>query len=345
MSPDSFKNYHLGKHYHLGAHLKIFFPFNKLIVLIDSFRFVIDQMNLPTDLLRSFVAVADLDGFSLAAEHLGRSQPAVSLQIKRLEALLNVSLFRRTSRKLELTEQGRQLANYARHILDLNDEAVGIFQKPQLAGEVRLGIPNEFAISFLPDILGMFARSHPDVSLSVTCDLSCNLLNKLNDRKLDLVIAIHPEKAPKTAAKSWVEDVVWITSPGNKIYTRNPIPLIVAPEGCIYRDRMLSSLEGHHKAWRIVYTSPNNGGIQAAVKARVGITALCRSTVTPDMEILENTTELPSLSEVEIGLHYHRKEIPDVALKLIEHISDRPVHPGASVQPTELNKFIGLARD
>ena len=294
-------------------------------------------MNLPTDLLRTFVTVADLKGFTPAAESLGRSQPAISLQIKRLEEMLDISLFKRTSRKLDLTEQGRKFISYARHILDINDEAVALFQDAQVAGEVRLGIPNEFAISFLPFILGKFARSFPDVNLSVICDLSKNLLVKLNQHELDVIVAIHENQAPDSAEKTWVEDVVWIASPGAKTYKRKPLPLIVAPEGCVYRGRILRTLDKFKKPWRIVYTSPNNEGIQAAVLARVGVTALCRSTVPEGMQILEDSDALPDLRDVEIGLHYHRELISEAAFRLVEYITARPVHPGAKLAPIRLS--------
>ena len=121
--------------------------------------------NLPTDLLRTFVNVTELGGFSKAGSQIGRSQPAVSLQIKRLEELLDTELLIRNGRQLKMTEKGEMLLSYARQILKLNDQAVSSLTRQKLSGHIRLGIPNEFAISFLPNILGKFSHSHPDISL------------------------------------------------------------------------------------------------------------------------------------------------------------------------------------
>jgi DNA-binding transcriptional LysR family regulator len=97
-------------------------------------------MNLPTELLRTFVTIADLGSFTRAGDKLGRSQPAISLQIKRLEGLLQARLYDRTSRDLVLSSAGKQLVGYARKILALNDEAVVKLLQPGVQGTVCPGL-------------------------------------------------------------------------------------------------------------------------------------------------------------------------------------------------------------
>jgi len=147
--------------------------------------------NLPTELLRTFINVAELGGFSKAGSQIGRSQPAVSLQIKRLEEIVDAQLLSRNGRQLKVTEKGEMLLSYARQILKLNDQAISSLTQPKVTGHIRLGIPNEFAISFLPGILGKFSNTHPEISLEVTCDLTTNLMLMLKDKNLDMVVAIH----------------------------------------------------------------------------------------------------------------------------------------------------------
>ncbi|MEZ5581936.1 MAG: LysR family transcriptional regulator [Candidatus Competibacteraceae bacterium] len=201
--------------------------------------------NLPMDLLRTFVTVVDLGGFTHAGALLGRSQPAVSLQIKRLEEIIATPLFQRTTgQRLRPTETGEFVLDYARQILLLNDEVFSRLIKPKVAGCVRIGLPNEFAVSLLPEILGKFTQTHPQVSLEVKCDLSVNLLARLKQQhEFDLVIAIRQEQTPEPVAPGWLEELVWVVNPNHTVHTKTPLPLIVAPSGCTYRERMLQVLD------------------------------------------------------------------------------------------------------
>lgn len=251
--------------------------------------------NLPMELLRTFVAVVELGGFTHAGELLGRSQPAISLQIKRLETLLAGPLFQRVAgQRLGLTETGEVLLEYARQILLLNDEVFSRLLKPKVSGCVRIGLPNEFAVSLLPEILGKFTQSHPHVTLDVKCDLSVNLLTRLEkNHEFDLVIAIRQSLGPEPVAKGWTEDLVWVVSPKHSVQTKTPLPLVVAPGGCTYRNRMIDMLNNAGKPWRIVYTSPNISGIQAAVLAGLGATVLARSTVPAGLQIVDTGDHCP----------------------------------------------------
>lgn len=277
-------------------------------------------MNLPTDLLRTFVTVAELGGFTRAGDVLGRSQPAISLQVKRLEEMVNMSLFLREKNSLTLTDGGQHLFEYARKILSLNDEAVASLIKPKIKGNVHLGIPNEFAASFLPDILRRFAQSHPEVEVQVTCDLSVNLLKEQKQKPFDLVLALHLELEPECSACTWTEEVVWVGAPGSTVQAKNPLPLIVAPDGCVYRSRVISTLDERERPWRIAYSSPNFSGIYAGVLAGLGITAVARSTVPEGLRILGTAERLPRLPEVKMGLHYDRNTISPAAQRLAEYI-------------------------
>lgn len=277
--------------------------------------------HLPTDLLRTFVTVAELGGFTSAGTVVGRSQPAVSLQIKRLEGLVGVSLLERSARGLKPTAEGETMLRYAREILALNDEALARLTRPKLAGGVRLGIPNEFASSFLPEILGKFAQSHPNVTLEVRCALSTELLERIGHDELDLVFALHGGSEPVTASEGWTEELVWVASPNSASHTRNPLPLIVAPEGCVYRGRIMEVLGQREAPWQVVYTSPSFGGIRAGVLAGLGVTVLSRSVVPEGLRTLPPSGPLPELPPVQVRLHYDRGDASDAVLGLVEYMA------------------------
>lgn len=290
--------------------------------------------NLPTDLLRTFVTVVDEGGFSSAGDLLGRSQPAISLQVKRLEELVGVPLFQRSGRSFQLSEEGHVLLSYARPMLNLNDELLARINKTSLSGAVRLGVPNEFADSFLPDILGRFAQSYPEVMLEVGCELSTHLLAKLDKGEYDLVFGLHANSNVKTTNEGWTEALVWIGSPQHAVYSKSPLPLIVAPMGCVYRQRILETLEQIGRPWRIAYTSPSFGGIKAGVLAGLGVTVLARSAVPEGVHVLGSLERMPKLPDIRVHLHYDRSRASEAVLALVDYMSARLQHTTGGTNPT-----------
>ena len=276
--------------------------------------------NLPMDVLRSFVTVAELRGFTQAGELLGRSQPAISLQIKRLEDMLGSPLLKRSGQQLDLTQPGRQLFDYAKKILSLNDEVLAQFIKPEVSGRIHFGIPSEFATALLPKIVGRFVQSYPSVTLEVTCDLSKNLLNAQSDRIFDLVLALHDDPNAKRNDRVKVEELVWVTSTDHQAHLQPTVPLIAAPQGCIYRNRGISALEKIHQPWRIVYTIPDLTGIQPAIEEGLGVTVLAKSTVPDNLQIIKPSDKFPKLGKIGVSLSYQNKASNDAITRLVEFI-------------------------
>ncbi|MBV9247799.1 MAG: LysR family transcriptional regulator, partial [Acetobacteraceae bacterium] len=143
--------------------------------------------SLDADQLRAFVLIAEGLSFTQAASLVGRTQSAVSMQVKRLEeALGKPVLSRGKGEVVELTPYGRYLLGRAREMLALNDEIVATFHAPQIAGQVRLGTPDDYAFAYLPMILKRFAETHPAVQVDVVCSPSEELIRKLQAGELDL---------------------------------------------------------------------------------------------------------------------------------------------------------------
>ncbi|MCZ4306985.1 LysR substrate-binding domain-containing protein [Zoogloeaceae bacterium G21618-S1] len=261
------------------------------------------MINIPTELLRTFVKTVDTGSFTRAAEAVGRTQSAVSLQIRRLEDLLDAQLFVRGSHKVRLTEQGTMLLEYGRRMLALNDEAVGSLFRPKVAGSVRLGAPHEYTASLLPVILGKFAQSHPNVMLEVTCDLSKNLLKRMDEGEFDLVVALHDGPGDGGGIKVLTEPLVWVTSQDHVRHEERPLSLVVAPPPCIYRNRVLLNLNRQGLPWQIAYTSSSYSGITAAVRAGLGVTVLADSTVPDGVRRLGERDGFPEMGSLEVRLH------------------------------------------
>ena len=273
--------------------------------------------NLPMDLLRAFVSVAQLNSFTKAGEILGRSQPAVSLKIQRLEELIDEPLLTRNGKSLDLTDAGESLYDYASQILALNDLAISQITKSTISGRIRLGIPSEFATALLPKIVSRFAKAYPNVTLEVNCELSKKLLSKEGKANHDLILALedNPSKTASDLLKT--DDLVWVASRDHNAQKVSIVPLIAAAEGCIYRHRAIKILDHHQQPWQIVYTIPDLTGIQHAIEEGLGVTVLARSTVPENLKILSPSARFPDLGEVGISLICSTKNRKNKAVELL----------------------------
>ena len=244
-----------------------------------------------------------VQSFTKAGELLGRSQPAISLQISRLEQLLDETLINREGKKIELSSAGEQFFDYANQILTLNDQAISQFSKSAVIGKIRLGIPSEFATVLLPKIVGRFSKAYPNVTLEVNCQLSKTLLSKSGRANHDIILALqnnpHQEDA-ETQVK--VDKLVWVSSMGYNSQISTKVPLIVAPQGCIYRERAIKSLNQIKQSWQIIYNIPDLTGIQQAIQEGLGVTVLARSTVPETLKVQPASSRFPELGDVGISL-------------------------------------------
>lgn len=271
--------------------------------------------------LRAFVTLVDSGSFTRAARQLHRSQSTLSQQIKRLEDLLTVRLLERSTRTLNLTQEGQRVLEVARKMLGLNDELLATADSAKLKGIVRLGTPEDFATAHLARVLADFATAYPDVALEVTCDLTRNLEIAFADNRFDLVLLKrHPETA-QAAPAVWREPLVWVA---NGPWKRpDPVPLIVSPEPCVYRARAVAALREAGREYRVAYISPSLAGTRAAVEAQLGVTVLPRDIVPRGFQTLGHAQGFPKLADTEIALISRPDGISPPARRLASFIRER----------------------
>jgi DNA-binding transcriptional LysR family regulator len=274
--------------------------------------------NLPMDLLRAFVSVSQLRSFTKAGELLGRSQPAVTLKIKRLEELVDQKLFLRGGKSLELSDSGIALYNYAKQILTLNDLAISQISKSTVHGKIRLGIPSEFATVLLPKIISRFAKAYPNVALEVNCELSKYLLTRAGRESHDLILVLADQDTNLDGDLVKTDELVWVSSKKFNRTKKDAVPLIVASEGCIYRHTAMTGLSNASLSWKIVYTNPDLTGIQYAIQEGLGVTVLSRSIVPENLHILSASAGLPSLDRVSINIICNEQRSNDEAIELLK---------------------------
>lgn len=265
--------------------------------------------NIPTDLLRTFVTIKDLGGFTSAGELLGRSQPAISLQIKKLESLLDTKIFLRGT-SLELTEDGERLYQAAKQILEINDRVIARLSGENVSGRVRLGIPNDFELAFLPKALRHLARTYPNITIEVDCDISKVIHQRFQRHLYDACFVMEPEKKEedRDIRDYRIDQLTWVMS-HNNLAESEILPLVTYPQGCIYRAMLERSLAQAGKQYRIAYTSPSLLGIMSAVEEGLGLTAMASSVVPPHLSKAIETERLPRLGSVSIGLYYREREL------------------------------------
>lgn len=274
--------------------------------------------NLDLDLVRTFLVVCEQKSFTRAGGRLGRSQSAISLQVRRLEAQLGQSLLSRDPRHVVLTEHGEAFLPQARRLLRLNDDILAGLAADDVEGEVRLGAPEDFATLHLPSVLGTFARSHPKVALTVTCDLTLNLLDRLREGTLDIALVKREPLGPDLGVRVWREPLVWVGLDADIVRRDGPMPLVAAPSPCVYRKRAVAALEKSGRSWRATYTSPSLAGQLAALRGGLGISVLPREMAPDDLTIL--TEDLPKLQDAEIALIKARGGTFPAAERLAEYI-------------------------
>lgn len=262
------------------------------------------QENLPTELLRSFVTVSDLGGYTKAGEVLHRTQPAISLQMRRLEQIVGAKLLVHDGKRMHLTEAGEQLSIYARQILHLNDDAISHFHPKSIHGAIRVGLPSDYAVSFLQETVFKFGRDNPNVELEICCDLSRNLLEQLHADQLSLVVGHISENYRQYLVHSWEDQPIWVAGTNFQMSKRKPLPLVAHPGNCEYKKRMTEALGKTKRKWQMTYTSPDISGIQYAIESGLGISVITNATITPSMRILNPGDGVPEVENIKIGLFY-----------------------------------------
>ena len=278
--------------------------------------------NLDPDLLRAFAYIAEEGSFTRAAERVGRTQSAVSMQMQRLEAALGQRvLVRGKGGAVSLTPHGRYLLQHAEALLALNDRIWQAFRAPAMHGTVRLGTPDDYALRYLPGVLKRFADTHPDVEVEVSCASSSECVEKLEAGELDLTLCsegLVPERWP--AEELWRGPLYWITSERHAPHRLDPVPLALAAGNCSWRRIALTALEAAGRRYRIAYTAATLAGTHAPALAGLAVTVSPITWLPEGLRALPPGEGLPALSETGILLLKARAPRQPVTDALAAHI-------------------------
>ena len=280
--------------------------------------FAMTYPDLQIDWLRAFVAVVDAGSLSAAAPLVHRSQSAVSMQIKKLENALGRAVLSRGPRHMEVTPTGIELLAYARRMLELQSETHTALFGPQLAGQVRLGVPDDYASTYLTPVLRSFASRHIGVEIDLTCEQSTSLIPRVQRGELDLALVSREKK--QHGKLLFQEPLVWVGASQYDLWRRDPLPIAVYESGSMARIETLAALGKLKRPYRIVYHSSSLAGQLAAVESGLSVAVLTRCSVPAHLQILQNLPseyDLPKLGSMNVAVFRSKESKGSAAVDAI----------------------------
>ncbi len=281
-------------------------------------------MALDPDLLRVFAFIAEEGSFTRAAERVGRTQSAVSMQVQRLEGILGQRVLQRSKGgTVQLTPHGQFLLDRSRDLLALNDEIWTAFHAPTVRGTVRLGTPDDYALAYLPGALKRFADSHPAVEVDVLCMPSTDLFARLRAGELDLTLCSEGPELTYWPDKVelWRGPLQWITAERSSPHRRDPLPLALAAGDCCWRRAAVRALDQVGRRYRIAYTSATLAGTHAPVLGGLAVTVSPITWLPEGLRVLPPGDGLPVLPDCAVLLLKGREPREPVTEVLAAHIA------------------------
>lgn len=278
-------------------------------------------ISLDIRMLRSLISVVDTGSITETARRLGRTQPAISLQIQRLEDITGKVLFQHEGRRMALTPDGDMVLAYAKSILRLHDELLSRLSSPEVHGHVVLGTPDLYAAYMLPSILSVFKEAFPRIQVELRCALSTPTVDRVQRGEVDVALVTRMNNFTGGLVVHQ-ERLVWIVGEHSRAQFEDPVCLALLPPGNIYREHAINHLERAGRKWQIACVSESVSGLQAAVFAGMAITVLGRCALVTGMRELTPAEGFPTLPKIDLLLY----KAPGVSSPAVDALHDYLAH-------------------
>lgn len=270
------------------------------------------MFSLDPDFLRTFLAISETGSFGAAGERVHKTQSTVSAQMKRLEEILDVSLFEREGRRNVLTADGRKFLEYAASMVRLNDEALNVFRRPDVCGCIEIGAIDEYAQQFFPEVLASFARTHPGVQVEVKTGTSVHLRDLLDSGGLDA--AVLSVRSGETDIDIIRQDRLhWLTAESACLHFEEQLPFVAWSDSCSWRQMAMAALAQGGRGARVTITTSNAGLVTAAVRNGLGVAVAPRWFLAPGLKVIEDLDARYPLGISRVGVK-RRPGVEDPAL-------------------------------
>ncbi|MEM7215636.1 MAG: LysR family transcriptional regulator [Pseudomonadota bacterium] len=273
--------------------------------------------DIDVTLLRTFVAVIEAGGMTKAAGLQNLTQAAVSQQIKRLEELFDQPLFDRSQKQIQPTSTGEKLLSHAKRMVGMNDEIWSSMTAPEYEGEINMGVPHDIFKPFMPQILRSFDRAWPRINLVLHSSATLVLLKDLKEGNLDLILTTE-EKPGKDMLMA--DNLVWAGMRGGQAFRQSPLPVALGTERCTFRSVALAALAEKGREWKLSCHTGTHDPIIALLEADLGVAPFMSRTVPSDLEIISDSSGLPSLPPFYINMYLKPGQNNPAVLELAEHV-------------------------
>lgn len=257
--------------------------------------------NLDLTSLRAFVTVVDAGGVTKASGFLNLTQSAVSMQLKRLEEALNVALFDRSARRLNLTGAGEQMLSYARRMLELNDEVLGRLTANEYEGEISLGVPHDVVYPAIPEVLQRFNKAYPRMKVQLVSMGTINLKAAFARGEVNVILTTE-EDVDRGGETLLERPMVWVGAKEGHMWKQRPLRLALE-DSCIFRAPALSALDTAGISWEIAVEADSIRTVEASVSADLAVHAVIEGTESPYTEPVPANSGLPTLPRIMINMY------------------------------------------
>jgi DNA-binding transcriptional LysR family regulator len=295
------------------------------------------MVNIPTDLLRTLVAVVDLRSFTKAAQSLGITQPAVSAQIKRLQSMLGGDLFDRKAPGVVLTPQGESVVTHARRLLSINDQILSVAEPKPEAKRIRIGLPGDLSGPLLPWTLAKLRLRWPDINFQTLSGSAVSMLRDLREGNIDIVIALSLTE-PTDARHKWTDQLVWVRSDATKVDPQAPVPMVAFSEECMCFRAGTNALREAGRSHKLVMVSGTVLMLTAGVDAGLGTMVMTQGRVRLTQLRRWEDAPLPKLPHLHVGIYVREGDNTRPLLELADDLAPL-LRPKPDAAAAELNEF------
>jgi len=267
---------------------------------------------LDLNLLQTLVTIAETGSLSAAADQLGRSQSAISEQLRKLEEFCGVELCRRGKRGARPTPAGERLIAHAREMLALNEAACRDMAGTALAGDLRLAIPDYFQPVAIIGLLKTLRSRYPHLRLHVALRVSAQIEQDAQNGDIDIglttrILTTHAgAEAEAEREQGYLqlrrEPLLWVAAPSFVAAPVEPLPLIALRGNCALHRFAVAALENAGVSHFVAHSASGVAGLQMALAAGLGVACLNQSAVPAAMVDLGHSFGLPRLPEVRFAL-------------------------------------------
>jgi DNA-binding transcriptional LysR family regulator len=273
---------------------------------------------IPIDILRAFVAVVEAQGFTRAAEELGRTQPTISLQVKRLEELVEAPLFKKGGR-FELSPVGQVCFDYGKRLLRLHDDMLDELGRNDPNVAIRIGMPSEFASILAPRLNELRANAEAATTFEVIVDSSQALSTAFRQNALDVAFIVGTGESEPNRIEQWRGQLRWFGKTFEDEQDDRPLPLVLPPQGWLLHEAAIGALRAQERRFEIVCTCSNFAVLAAAAAAGLGVTPMIDGLAPDELDACSDK-RLPPLPEITLLLLARSQPLAIASRRWVENL-------------------------